>query len=247
MSPIVKSSNPVIQMTSKAIPLLALVTGLLWGCNGRSTQNEPATEASSGTHEHSAGAEHDFPHPQSYADQLDDPEREAWQKPEEVVELLACQPGMVAIDVGAGTGYFIEYLSKAVGKEGRVLALDTEASMIEAMNRRIERDALANVRAKQVLPGDPGLSPHSADRILIVNTWHHIRDRVAYARRLLSALRPGGRLLIVDFTMESPHGPPQEMRLTDDTVLGELGAAGFVVERLEEPLPYQYIVAGAAP
>ena len=234
-------------MTLRAIPLLALVPALLWACNGRSTENQALAGAGVATHEHSTGAEHSFPHPQHYADQLDDPERDAWQKPREVVELLTCEAGMVAADLGAGTGYFLRSLSEAVGATGAVLALDTEPTMVEHMTARIEREGLKNTRAETVRPDDPGLEPESVDRVLIVNTWHHIGDRVVYAKKLLGALRPGGRLMIVDFTMESPHGPPVEMRLTNDTVRAELEAAGFSTSLLDESLPYQYVVVGAVP
>jgi len=154
---------------------------------------------------------------------------------------------MTAVDLGAGTGYFIGYLSQAVGREGRVLALDTQRSMIDTMHARIERDELRNVWPNMVTADDPALAPHSVDRVLVVNTWHHIPNRVDYAQKLLAALRPGGLLLIVDLTMDSPIGPPARMRLTDDTVVRELDAAGFATEVLTESLPHQYVVAGRVP
>ncbi|MGB5365679.1 MAG: class I SAM-dependent methyltransferase [Polyangiales bacterium] len=234
-------------MTLKAIPLLALVTALGAGCNGRSAEN-PAKAASAGrTHEHSTGSEHGFPDPQTYADRLDDPGRDDWQLPEQVVEHLACRPGMTVVDLGAGTGYFVGYLSEAVGQRGRVLALDTDRSMVDRMDERIERDGLRNVKPGIIDPDDPGLAPGSVDRILIVNTWHHISDRVAYAEKLREGLGPGGLLLIVDFTTQSPHGPPPQMRLTSETVRRELEAAGFETELMEESLPHQYLVAGRLP
>ena len=234
-------------MTLKAIPLIALVTALGAGCNGRSAENPTKAAGPGRTHEHSTGSEHGFPDPQTYADRLDDPGRDDWQMPREVVEHLDCRPGMTVVDLGAGTGYFVGYLSEAVGQRGRVLALDTDRSMVDRMDERIERDGLRNVKPGIIDPDDPGLAPGSVDRILIVNTWHHISDRVAYAETLRATLRPGGLLLIVDFTIESPHGPPPQMRLTDDTVRRELEAAGFSTEMLEEPLPYQYMVAGRLP
>jgi predicted methyltransferase len=231
-------------MTPKAIPLLALVTALSAACNGRSSRSEPAPAAPIATHEQSSGSERGFPDPQTYAHLLDDPARDEWQRPKEVVGLLQCGQGTTAVDLGAGTGYFIGYLSEAVGGEGRVLALDTEQSMIDAMVARIERDELPNVQPVLVASDDPALIPHSVDRVLIVNTWHHISERVAYAEKLLAALRPGGLLLVVDFTMDSPVGPPAQKRLTHDTVLRELQSAGFTAEVIEESLPYQYAVAG---
>jgi predicted methyltransferase len=154
---------------------------------------------------------------------------------------------MTAVDLGAGTGYFLRYLSVAVGDEGRVLALDIEPATIDWLLARIEREELRNVQPAVVTPDDPALAAHSVDRILIVNTWHHISGRVDYAEKLVPPLRPGGLLLIVDFTMDSPEGPPPERRLTRNTVVAELEAAGFVVQILEESLPYHYVLVGRVP
>ncbi len=163
------------------------------------------------------------------------------------MKLLECRPGMTAVDLGAGTGYFLRYLSQAVGPEGHVLALDVSRSSIDSLSSRIDKEGLRNVRPEIVVPDDPALTPRSVDRVLVVSTWHHISERAAYAQKLLEALRPGGLLLIVDFTMESPEGPPLQMRLKHDTVVGELEAAGFAAEVVEESLPYQYVVAGRVP
>lgn len=234
-------------MTSKAIPLRFLVTALFAACNGNPPANEPHATAPPTTLERSAGAEQGFPDPETYAHQLDDPERAEWQRPDHVARLLECRSGMTVVDLGAGTGYFLDYLSEAVGPRGRVLALDTDPAMIEAIRARIGHAALQNVWARIIEPDDPGLADGSVDRVLAVNTWHHLFNRVGYAKKLLAALRPGGLLLVVDFNVDSPHGPPTEHRLTSDTVTGELTAAGFVTEVLEESLPFQYAVAGRVP
>jgi len=228
-------------MTRRAIPLLALVTALSGGCNGRSSESADGAAA---TEEHSAGAERGLPEVGTYSHRLDDPSRDGWQKPEEIVALLDFRPGATVVDLGAGTGYFLPYLSRAVGDDGRVLGLDIAPETIDWIRDRAEQEGLHNVDARTVAPNDPGLERRSADRILVVNTWHHINGRVAYAKKLLPALRRGGALLIVDFTMEAPIGPPTAKRLTIDTVVAELEAAGFETEVLEESLPYQYVVAG---
>jgi predicted methyltransferase len=228
-------------MTCRAISLLALVTALCVGCNGRSAQS--ASDAA-GTTEPSSGAERGLPEVATYAQRLDDPSRDAWQKPDEVVALLDCQPGATIVDLGAGTGYFLPFLSKAVGERGQVLALDIAAETVTWLRDRAEEQSLYNVEGRTVAPDDPGLERRSADRILVVNTWHHIDAREAYAGKLRSALARGGRLLIVDFTLDAPMGPPVGKRLKVDTVIQELEAAGFETQVLEETLPYQYVVSG---
>jgi predicted methyltransferase len=228
-------------MTRKAISLLALVTALCVGCSGRSSQSARAEAA---TDEHFAGAERGLPEVETYAHRLDDPSRDAWQKPEVVVALLDCRLGATVVDLGAGTGYFLSLLSRAVGEQGRVLGLDIAPETVEWLQSRAEKEGLHNVETRTVAADDPGLERQSADRVLVVNTWHHIDRRTAYAEKLLPALRKGGRLLIVDFTMDAPMGPPADKRLTVDTVVSELQAAGFKTEVLEEALPYQYVVAG---
>jgi len=247
MSLIVKLSNHTARMTPRAISLFALVTALAAGCNTRSSQNEPAKAAPAPHHEHSSGSERGLPDLQTYAHRLDNPARDEWQRPEEVIELLECSPGMTAVDLGAGTGYFLRHLSVAVGDEGRVLALDLNLATIDVLLARIQIEDLENVRPAVAAPDDPGLAKRSVDRILIANTWHHISGRVDYAEKLLASLRPGGLLLIVDFTMDSPDGPPPTRRLARHTVAAELEAAGFVVQILEESLPYQYVIAGRVP
>lgn len=244
MSPIV---NPSVhaRRIAKAVSLFALLTVLCAGCNERSQQTAGAAAATP-AHEHSSGAERGLPGVESYAHRLDDPARDEWQKPDEVIRLLRCQPGMNVADLGAGTGYFIGPLSDAVGPDGRVIALDISPATVDWLNDRIEHEELRNVQPQLVSSDDPGLDRRSTDRVLIVNTWHHIENRVEYAKKLLPTLRRRGMVLIVDFTMDSPHGPPAKHRLTIDTVVEELETAGFEAEVLKESLPYQYAIAGRA-
>jgi SAM-dependent methyltransferase len=200
-------------------------------------------------HEHAhgkAGYHMDFSEVERFARHFDGPERDAWQKPAEVVRFLELGAGQVVADIGAGTGYFLPHLSKAAGAEGRVLALDVEPNMVEYMKQRSRRGALANVEARTVAPDDPGLEPGSVDHILIVNTWHHIDDRANYAGKLARALRPAGSLLIVDFTLESDQGPPKEHRLSAEQVVKELEGGGLRAEIVRgETLPKQYLVRGS--
>jgi predicted methyltransferase len=231
-------------MIFRAISPLLLVLALLVACRNETTPAVDTAPPSAATAEQTSGAERGLPEVHSYAHRLDDPKRGEWQRPEEVIELLECEDGMTAVDLGAGTGYFLKYLSKAVGPEGAVLALDLSPRTIDLLAGRIEEEGLGNVRPLVVPPDEPSLAPRSVDRILVVNTWHHIFGRVEYAKKLRETLRRTGLLLIVDFTMESPIGPPAAKRLTRDTVVQELRDAGFVALVLEESLPHQYVIAG---
>ncbi len=189
---------------------------------------------------------HRFEKADDWAKEFDNPERDAWQKPTEVVAGMAIAPGMTVADIGAGTGYFEPHLSKAVGPTGKVLALDIEPDMVRYLRERAEKEKLANVTAQIVTPGETGLAAGSVDRILIADTWHHIPDRTTYAQKLRAALKPGGMLIIVDFTLEATKGPPKEHRLSADKVIAELDAGGLAGKSIDESLPEQYIVVAKA-
>jgi len=223
-----------------------------------SAEGQPAEHGEHGHGEHAHG-EHghtqhgpdgyhkDFSDAVGFSAHFDDPARDAWQRPAEVIEHLRIPPGSTVVDLGAGTGYFIAALSKGVGPSGKVLALDVEQKMVDFMARRAREQQLTNVEPKLVQPDDPGLTARSVSRILIVNTWHHIDDRSAYARRLAAALAPGGELWIVDFTLESDLGPPAGHRLDAPRVVSELEAGGLDAEVVEpEALPKQYLVRAVA-
>lgn len=201
-----------------------------------------------GAHEGAEGAPsqatHRFQDAEGWAQRFESPERLEWQKPEEVVALLGVSPGMVVADIGAGTGFFLTYLSRAAGETGKVLALDVEETMVRYMDERVEREELFNVKPRLVAPDDPTLPEGGVDRVLIVNTWHHIADRSDYAAKLAPGLAPGGAVFIVDFTEESPVGPAKADRLAPERVIAELESAGLDASVVPEDLPHQYVVVG---
>ncbi len=170
--------------------------------------------------------------------------RDAWQRPDEVVKLLEIAPGMTVVDLGAGTGYFEARLSRAVGPAGKVLALDVEPDMVRWMRERAAREGLANVHAETIAYDDPGLAAGTVDRVLVVDTWHHIPSREAYAAKLRDALAPGGWVAIVDFDLDAAEGPPREHRIAPEQVVRELAAGGLVAAPVTESLAQQYVVVG---
>jgi ubiquinone/menaquinone biosynthesis C-methylase UbiE len=161
-----------------------------------------------------------------------------------VIELLEISPGMTVADLGTGTGYFVPHLAAAVGESGTVYALDVDAELVEYVADRAKKEGFANVDARVIPYDDAGLEIGTVDRVLIVNTWHHIQDREAYAGRLARALKPLGAVYVVDITMDSPQGPPRSHRLPQKDVMAELTAGGFAVTVLDEELPGQYVVVG---
>lgn len=188
--------------------------------------------------------DHSFSDPEKWAERWNSPERDAWQKPQEVLRIMNIAEGMRAADIGTGTGYFVPHLSKAVGESGEVVALDISQEMVDYVARTARETGLDNVLAMKVFMGGPNLDDASTDRVLIVNTWHHISAREEYAKKLFAALKPGGTVAIVDYTMDYPSGPPKEIRLEPETVEAELKAGGFEASIVEETLPRQYVVVG---
>lgn len=199
----------------------------------------PAWAAAQTPHTH----RHDFGDAPQWARYFDDPGRDAWQKPHEVIRALAIPPGARVADIGAGTGYFTVRLAH-MASDGVVFAVDVEPDMVKYVGERAARAGLANVRAVQAAPTDPKL-PEKVDRVLVVDTYHHIEDREAYFRRLRADLRPGGEVAIVDFTPESPLGPPREARIPKDRVVAEMARAGYRLVRAPAILPYQYLLVFA--
>jgi SAM-dependent methyltransferase len=192
---------------------------------------------------HHDGMPHRFEHAEEWAKVFDDPSRDAWQQPDAVVAALELAPAMAVADVGAGTGYFTVRLARAV-PQGQVLATDIEPDMVRYLAERAQREHLTNVTATLAGAADPKLAAGSVDRVLVVDVWHHIGDRVAYARGLAAALRPGGKVVIVDFTQEATHGPPKHHRLTPEAIVADLRAAGLDAVVSPTRLPEQYIVVG---
>jgi predicted methyltransferase len=181
---------------------------------------------------------------ESYMARLVDPARDAWQKPAEVVAALGLRAGDTACDIGAGPGYFTLRLAAAVGPSGRVYAVDVEPAILGALRDRLQGAPLRNVVPVLALADDPLLPPATCDLALIVDAYHHFPDGTAYLRRLARALRPGGRIVDIDYHKRpTPIGPPQDHRLAREDFLAQARAAGLeLAAESELLLPNQYFV-----
>jgi ubiquinone/menaquinone biosynthesis C-methylase UbiE len=157
-----------------------------------------------------------------------------------VVAALALPADAKIADVGAGTGYFAVRLARQA-PQGKVYGVDIEPDMIRHMEERAEKEGLGNLVAVLGAADDPRI-PEPVDLVLVVDTYHHIADRAAYFEQLAASLRPGGRLAIIDFTLESPMGPPVEHRIPAEQVIAELGEAGYQLARRHDFLPNQYFL-----
>lgn len=200
----------------------------------------PAFAQAPHTHQHS------FNDAEKWARSFDDPRRDVWQKPHEVITALALSPDAVVADIGAGTGYFAVRLAHFVPK-GRVYGIDTEPAMVKHLGERAQKAGLANLIA---LPGtaDAPKLPEKVDLVLMVDVYHHVDKRGAYFGTLREGLKPGGRVVIIDFNQTSPVGPPVKARISAEKVKGEMRAAGYRMVAEPAFLPNQYmLVFEAAP
>jgi arsenite methyltransferase len=171
-----------------------------------------------------------------YAKVLEDPTRDEWQKPHEVIMALKLKPSDVVADIGSGTGYFARRFALHAAK---VYAVDIDAGLL-AISAKSAPPNLTTVLSK---PDDPVLAPSSVDVIFFCDVLHHVENRAAYFQHLKRALKPGGRIVTVDFyKKELPVGPPPEMKLAEDALIAEFQASGFKLSRRETFLPYQYFL-----
>ncbi len=181
--------------------------------------------------------DHRFNNPEQSAKGFDDPARDAWQMPERVIEALGLRPGQSVADIGAGTGYFTVRLAKSAAAP-TVYAVDIEEAMVRYVRDRAAKEGLKNVIAVQAAADRTNL-PAPVDVVLIVDTYHHIPNRMAYFRELRKVMKPSARLAIIDFRKGVPGGPPDHFRFTAEQITSELTKAGFTPAAQHDFLPRQ--------
>ncbi len=179
---------------------------------------------------------------------LEAPDRDSWQKPHQILDALGVAEASVVADVGAGSGWFTVRLARRVGPNGMVYAQDVQPEMLAAITKRIQREGLANVRTRLGRGSDPFLPAETFDAILIVDVVHEIEDRVTLFTNLARALKPDGRIGVVDFKPGGAGpGPDADERMPADTVEAEALRAGLEVKRREAFLPFQYFLVFGRP
>ena len=212
--------------------VLAASAGLMWA------QAAPDANRAYQTKEGRAGI----------AAALDRSDRDARQRPQELVAELGIQPGSTVVDLGTGPGYMLPFLSRAVGKKGKVIAEDIQSDFLDPARAKAKQEKLSNVEFVLGSGTDPHLAESSADFILILDAYHHFDYPDRMLASLRRALRDGGRLGIVEYhkkrgAMEGdPDRALQHIRLDADGVVKEVEAGGFRLLSRKDHIPdSQYI------
>jgi len=175
---------------------------------------------------------------------LEGPDRDQWQQPDEIMDALAIADGFAVADIGAGAGWFTIRLARRVGPNGVVYAQDVQRPMLDAIRRRVAREGLSNVQTRLGSDSDPNLPARALDAILVVDVYSEVEDRLTFLRNLAGALKPGGRIGVVNYRPgDGGPGPaPTEgVRVDSASVERDALAAGLRV-LTRETLPYQYLL-----
>lgn len=231
----------------KRILIYTIVLGVaMVSCKGNESEKESIQEVQPQVinDDHNAANEHmhstDF---ETLVKNFESKERDAYQEPDKVLRYLGDLKGKTIIDIGAGTGYFS---FRFVEKGANVIAADVNDQFQEYIEEK--RDSLKispeKLKLRMVKYDDPLLEENEVDMVVIVNTYHHIEDRVDYFSRLKRGIKPGGELVVIDFVKkEIPMGPPVKMKMSPEEVSSELAQAGFTSFDVNDSLlKYQYIL-----
>ena len=174
---------------------------------------------------------------------LEGPDRDAWQKPEQIMDALSISDGSNVADLGAGGGWFTVRLARRVGNNGIVYAEDIQPEMVETIQRRVQREGFSNVQVILGVSDDPRLEGKKLDAVLIVDTFREMDNPISLLRNAASAMAPSGQLGIVEFRKDGGGpGPPIEERVDPKDIILAAESAGLQLTRQETLLPYQHLL-----
>lgn len=166
-----------------------------------------------------------FQNTKVWSQRLDDPDRDKWQKPNEVIEKLALSDGSIIADIGAGTGYFSTRIAQRYPK-AKVYAVDLSSEMLDFIREKSAINKLNNIQVVQATKFGPSL-PEKVSLILLVNAYVHREDPVKYFIMLKNYLNQGGRIALIFFDENSEKGPPKNMRISEKEAIDDMKRAGF--------------------
>jgi ubiquinone/menaquinone biosynthesis C-methylase UbiE len=177
------------------------------------------------------------------ADWLERSERDEEEAPDVALDVLKIARGASVADIGAGSGFITERLSARVGPTGRVFANDVQPQMLQILARRLAVRKITNVTLVQGTIDDPKLEPATVDLEIMVDVYHELSQPQAMLRHLREALKPGGRLVLLEYRKEDPTVPIKfEHKMSVAEAKMELEAEGFTLAKVDEALPRQHIL-----
>ena len=174
-------------------------------------------------------------------------ERETEEKPQLVIDALEIKPGQTIADLGAGSGYYSFRIAPLVGPTGKVLAIDIEPTMLDVIAQRASREHVANIATVRSSARDPNLAPHSVDLLFMVDVYHELEYPYEVMSRVREALKPGGRVALVEYRAEDPAVQIKPVhKMSEAQVRREMQAAGFRHVKTVRTLPLQHLILFAA-
>jgi ubiquinone/menaquinone biosynthesis C-methylase UbiE len=178
------------------------------------------------------------------ADWLERPEREQEEKPRAVMELLALKPGEVVADIGAGSGYYTRRMAQAVGKTGRVYAVDIQPEMLQILTNKLTAEGITNVITALGTEQDPKLPAGQIDVALMVDVYHEFSYPYEMVEAICKALNPGGRIVFVEYRGENRWVPIKEHhKMTEAQVRKEMEPHPLKWEQtVSDKLPWQHFI-----
>lgn len=177
------------------------------------------------------------------AEWLERGEREMEDMPETALDAIGIKPGMVVADVGAGVGYFTTRLAKRVGPTGKVYANDVQPEMLTILRERAAKAKLTNIRTILGSEADPKLPKATFDLVLMVDVYHELSQPQGMLQSIRTALKPGGRLVLLEYRKEDPHIPVRpEHKMSVAEAKAEVEAEGYKLVNTVESLPRQHIL-----
>jgi SAM-dependent methyltransferase len=174
---------------------------------------------------------------------LERPEREREEQPQEVLDSLNIREAQAVADLGAGSGYYSFRMAERVGSRGTVYAIDIEPLMLQFIRERADRERVTNIKTVVSTPTDPALPPNSIDLLLMVDVYHELEHPFEVMQKVYGALRPGGRVALVEYRGEDPKVMIKAVhKMTEKQVIAELRAANFRHVETVRTLPLQHLV-----
>lgn len=192
-------------------------------------------------HQHGTNEANRHMHGKSQTDLIkafNDPARDSYQRPQDVLKFMGNLKGKKVIDIGSGGGYFTRYLLEA-GAE--VTAADVDETFLAHLRKTFSQEKYPNITLLKIEFDDPKMGTGSYDVAFMANTYHHLNDRKSYLQKIQKGLRKKGQFVVVDFKKGAQIGPPAHLRISADEVIQELRNAGFQrVEVSETDFKHHY-------